>query len=388
MVMKKQNNLFNMIVISLTIVGGLIFGSLLLFPWNQEEAIPVIRASSSPSNPPSSILANQTEKPIEKPTESPTEKTVQQLVEQYRDLKLIDAHNHDASGYEYQGMLETWKRNAVNQVVLFGNVSEPSAILTDGISFNAYQEFPDLIIPFFSGFDMHDKASLKVVRENLEKGYFGLGEIAAASLYSPVLSTVAWKGNDPMDGFLPDIYEICAEYKAPILLHIDPPNGLVIDILEEALDKHPETIFIFAHANAFNSPENIKNLLEKHSNLYADFFAGYTALSPNSANKLEDFIPVIKGFPDRFILSTDSGFGLESEEAAIGAIYQLIDKIDDLVIAQKIAHDNLDSIIQNQPATKTQLEEVRKKSKETGETYELSNLSKVEAGQILWSKNE
>jgi hypothetical protein len=171
--MKKQNNLFNRIVISLIIVGGLIVGSL-LFPWNKEEATPVISSSSIPSDPPSSTLANQIEIPTEKPTdiskESPTEKTVQQLVEQYRDLKLIDAHNHDASGNKYQGMLDTWKLYGINQVVLFGAVSEPTAILTDEISLNAYKENPDLIIPFFSGFDMHDKASLKVVKDNLEKG--------------------------------------------------------------------------------------------------------------------------------------------------------------------------------------------------------------------------
>ncbi|MCY9665996.1 amidohydrolase, partial [Paenibacillus alginolyticus] len=135
---------------------------------------------------------------------------------------------------------------------------------------------------------------------NLEQGYFGLGEIAAASLYSPVVSKVAWKGESPMDGYLPDIFEICAKYKVPILLHIDPPNGMVIDKLEEALDKHPNTIIIFAHANAFNSPENIRKLLEKHPNLYADFYAGFTALNPASTNKLEDFVPVMKQFPDHY----------------------------------------------------------------------------------------
>src|ERR1700730_7937230 len=111
-----------------------------------------------------------------------------------------------------------------------------------------------------------------------------------------------------------------------------------MDKLEEALDKHPNTIIIFGHANAFNSPENIKYLLEKHPNLYADFFAGFTALNPDSRNKLEDFIPVMKQFPDQFMLSTDSGYGIESEEAAIGAIYQLLDKLGDPTLARKIAH--------------------------------------------------
>jgi hypothetical protein len=360
----------------LLLIAIMLTGSIMLGIW---------QFSSNPeknSTPTKTVITLSTLVPVEKSTE----KTIPELVEQYRDLKLIDSHNHDASGSKYLSMQEIWKSNSVNQVVLFGDVSEPSAIMTDQTSWEAYQANPELFIPYFSGFDMHDKSSLDVVRTNLENGYFGLGEIAAASLYSPVVSKVAWKGNSPMDGFLPDIYEICAKYKAPILLHIDPPNGIVIDKLEEALDKHPNTIIILGHANAFNSPENIKYLLERHPNLYADFFAGFTALNPASSNKLDDFIPVMKQFPDQFMLSTDSGYGVESEEAAIGAMYQLLDKLGDLTLARKIAHDNLDSIIRNQPATKTQIEEIHKKAEESGHIYDLSDLSKVEAGKILWSK--
>jgi predicted TIM-barrel fold metal-dependent hydrolase len=186
-----------------------------------------------------------------------------------------------------------------------------------------------------------------------------------------------------MDGFLPQIYEICAEYKAPILLHIDPPNGIVIDKLEEALAAHPNTIFIFAHANAFNSPENVKALLEKHPNLYADFFAGFTAFNPESTNKLKDFIPVMKQFPNQFMLSTDSGFGLQSEETAIEGMYQLIDELGDQELAQKIAYDNLNAIIQKEPATQTQLAAIRKLMKKNGHAYDLTQLIKLEAGKIL-----
>ncbi|QGR00050.1 hypothetical protein EHS13_11790 [Paenibacillus psychroresistens] len=311
------------------------------------------------------------------------EKTLTELVEQYGKLNLSDAHNHDASDSGYLNMVETWKQDSVDRVIIFGDVSESSAMTTDRMAWEAYQGNPDFYIPYFSGFDLHDKSSLQVVRDNLEQGYFGLGEIAAASTNSPVLSMVEWKAEDPMDGFLPQIYDICAEYKAPILLHIDPPNGIVIDKLEEALIAHPDTIFIFAHANAFNSPENIQNLLEKHSNLYADFFAGFTDSNSASSNKLEDFIPVMKQFPNHFMLSTDSGFGLQSEETAIEGMYRLIDLLGDQDLAQKIAYDNLDAIIQKAPATKTQLDAIQKLSKKNGQTYDLKALTKFEAGKIL-----
>lgn len=309
------------------------------------------------------------------------------LSAKYKELGLIDAHNHDASGLKYLGMLRTWKDKGVQQVVMFGDVSEPSAILTDKFAWKAYLKYPNIIIPYFSGFDLHDPESLKVVRNNLEMGFFGLGEVVGASTMSPVVSKVAWKANDPMDGYLPQIYDIIAEYKAPILLHIDPPNGVAVAKLEQALEEHPKTIIIFGHINAYNTPEEIDRLLSKHPNLYADFFAGFSVYNVEGGNNPEQFIPVMKKFPDRFMLSTDSGYGIGSEKIAIDAMYQMLDLLDDPGLARKIAHDNLDAIMKAQPATDTQLELIRKLEQETGKIYHVENLSKAEAGQILAETN-
>lgn len=359
----KRGSKRRAIYISSAIAGGIVLGAWLFFPNEHATQVPAPHQTAVDKKP----------------------MTLKELVAQYKHLKLIDAHNHDASGGAYTRMMDTWKWLAVDRIVLFGDVSEPSAITTDQAAWEAYKQNPGTFVPLLSGFDMHDESSLEVVKRNLEQGYFGLGEIAAASTHSPVLSKVKWKGKDPMDGYLPQIYEICAKYMAPILLHIDPPNGAPIDKLEEALTTHPDTIFIFAHGNAFNSPGNIDKLLGKHKNLYIDFFAGFTLLNPESDNKLEDFIPVMRKYPDRFMLSTDSGFGLSGgEEAAIEAMYRLIDAIGDPTLAKKVAHDNLDAIISGQPATATQLEAIRNKARATGQKYKLDNLSKVEAGRILW----
>ncbi|MDT8974630.1 amidohydrolase family protein [Paenibacillus sp. chi10] len=186
-----------------------------------------------------------------------------------------------------------------------------------------------------------------------------------------------------MDGILPDLYALCAEYKAPILMHIDPPQGIPMLKLEEAAKKYPDTIFIFGHANAYNSPENIRSLLSEHPNVYADFFAGFTAFNPSSAYKLEDFVPIIKEFPDRFLLSTDSGYGLTSEENAIQAMYMLLDAFDDPVLAKKIASGNIERLIRDQPITSTQLAAVRQLENRTGKKYDTVNLSKEDASKLL-----
>lgn len=316
-------------------------------------------------------------------------KSLAELVVEYGDLQLIDAHNHDASGYAYSSMLDTWKQNSVDRIVLFGNVSDPSAIGTDEIAWKAYQEAPDRFIPFFSGINLLDESGIQTVKNNLEKGYFGIGEIAAASTNSPALANVAWKTKHPMDGVLPEIYKLCAEYKAPVLLHIDPPSGEPVSKLEEALENNPDTTFIFAHINAYNSPDNVEYLLKKHPNLYADIFAGFTAFNPESANRLDDFVSVIKKFPDRFLLSTDSGFGLTGgEEKAIEEMYQLIDALDDRRIAQQVAGGNLERLIRMQPATKTQLEALRKANNLPAMEKDLPSLTKEEAGKLLSDRED
>lgn len=307
---------------------------------------------------------------------------VADLVDKYKDVGLIDAHNHDASGMKYLLMRSLWLEYAVKQVVLFGDVSEPSAVLSDSFAWMAYQNSPESIIPYFSGFDLHNPASLDVVKAKLEQGYMGIGEVAAASTASPVVSKVAWKANDPMDGYLPQIYDLAAEYKVPVLLHIDPPSGLPVVKLEQALEEHPDTVIIFAHMNAYNSPAELERLLSAHPNLYADFFAGFSIYN-SAGGDTERFIAVMKKFPDRFMLSTDSGYGLGSEEKAVEAIYKMLEMIDDPVLARKIAHDNIAALIQNQPATSTQLDALLKLEQETGQDYQVETLSKVEAGKIL-----
>ncbi|MHA6531865.1 amidohydrolase family protein [Paenibacillus sp. BAC0078] len=348
------------------------------YPSNdQTEKAEVVKETAAPSPKIVETVAEPSENPVEEET------PLADLVAEYKGLQLIDAHNHGASFYKYRGMLNTWKENGVHQVVLFGNSSEPAAIDTDETTWNAYQQYPELIIPYFSGFDLHDKGSLEVVKSNLEKGYFGLGEVAGASTASPAMSKVAWKANDPMDGYLPQIYDLIAAYKAPILMHIDPPNGMPVEKLEEALTKHPDTIIIFAHINAYNTPEEVDRLLGKYPNLYADFFAGFSVYNPDSGKHPELYIPVMKKYPDRFMLSTDSGYGIGGEEQAIDAMYRMIELLDDPAIARKIAHDNLAAIIEAQPATETQLKAIRKLERQTGKSYDEAKLSKAAAGKIL-----
>ncbi|SMF64462.1 Predicted metal-dependent hydrolase of the TIM-barrel fold [Paenibacillus uliginis N3/975] len=299
-------------------------------------------------------------------TSKDTSSDVQEL---YRDITLIDIHNHDASN---PNAVKTWTDYGIDRIVLFGSISEPSAKVTDQLAWDHYRKNPSHVYPSFAGFPVYDEEGLSVVKENLEQGYLNIGEIAAASTYSPIVSKLEWKSEHPNDGYLPKIYELAATYRVPVLLHIDPPNGPPIEHLKQALEQHPDTTFIFGHANAYNMPENIKPLLEKYPNLYIDFFAGFTAYSPDSKHKLEDYVPLMEQYPDRFMLSTDSGYGLNASHAA-HALYEIIDLLTPET-AQKAAYQNYERLIELQPPTDTQIAKIKELSAKLGEkkTYRLN----------------
>ncbi|MCR8658708.1 amidohydrolase family protein [Paenibacillus endoradicis] len=301
-----------------------------------------------------------------------------ELHEIYYDLTVIDIHNHDAVN---QNAVNKWKQFGIDRIVLFGNISEPSAQTTDQLAWIQYQKDPSHIYPSFAGFPIYEEEGLSIVKEKLEQGYLNIGEVAAASIYSPVVSKLEWKAEHPNDGNLPQIYDLAAKYHTPILLHIDPPNGTPIMYLEEALEQHPDTIIIFGHANAYNSPSNIETLLAKHPNLYIDFFAGFTAYNNESTNTLEDFVPLIEQYPDKFMISTDSGYGLSTEQAA-NALYEIIDLLSPET-ALKVAYQNYERLVELEPPTDYQIETIKELSTSL-EKFETYHLNKRMANELIF----
>lgn len=285
-----------------------------------------------------------TETPAQAPSEpepTPTEPTAEELVAKWKHLGWIDAHYHGSVMFAAPGREAVVRKTyGVESTVLFGEVSESFAIVHDDFSLKTSGEHPGEYYPFFSGIDLHDPKGVDAARERFEQGFYGMGEIAAASTYSPAVSNKEWKAADPMDGILPDLYALCAEMKAPILLHIDPPSGYPISKLEEALTAYPDTTFLFGHGNAYNSASGLRPLLERYPNLIVDVFAGFELYNPDGRGSFDEFVPLIEQYPDRFVVSTDSGYDIGYEKALEGA-YRLFEAIGDEETNRKIARDNL-----------------------------------------------
>ncbi|WP_341679073.1 amidohydrolase family protein [Niveibacterium sp. SC-1] len=255
------------------------------------------------------------------------------------DIAFVDVHNHDAIGARYLAAMPLWDRFRVRKVVLFGNVSEPAAQDTDDIALQAARDFPDRIVPFVAGVNIYSRKGLDYVRKQFAAGAQGVGEIAARSEYSPALAHVPWKGKHLTDGQLPQLYELCAQYKRPVLLHIDPPTGGLEDVAKD----FPRTTFIFGHGNAYASPDTLERVLRETRNVYIDFFAGFTAFNPDSTYSLDDYLPLIRAYPERFLVSSDSGYGVGYENAYV-AIRRLLNLLD-RETAEKIAYRNFDALM-------------------------------------------
>ncbi|CAG7658683.1 hypothetical protein ACFQI7_36110 [Paenibacillus allorhizosphaerae] len=106
-----------------------------------------------------------------------------ELFEVYRDLTVIDIHNHDAGN---PNAIEKWGKYGIDRIVLFGDISEPSAQITDQLSWQQYRREPSHVYPSFAGFPIYEDEGLTIVRDKLEQGYLNIGEIAAASTNSPL----------------------------------------------------------------------------------------------------------------------------------------------------------------------------------------------------------
>jgi len=137
------------------------------------------------------------------------------------------------------------------------------------------------------------------------------------------------------DSRLDPIWEKCAELKMPVNIHVGEPqwfyepmdstnDGLmnalewrldnqkgilnlqeVVKTLENAVAKHPNTIFIACHLANFNHDlEALGRLFDNYSNFYADFSARYAENAPVPRYTSKFF----KKYQDRLLYGTDMGF--------------------------------------------------------------------------------
>lgn len=245
---------------------------------------------------------------------------------------VIDLHAHAYARTESE---------VAERVAIMDEVGiERSVVLTGATGenfdeiFELYSKYPDRFFMYvglnYDGYEEDDWADNMVeeLRRVAELGAVGIGETHDKG---PGLAP----GMHPDDPRMDPIYEAAAELGLTVNLHVAEPiwmyeamdstnDGLtraytwrvqnqdqivghdgMIEILDNTLERHPNTTFVAAHlANTSNDFSLLADLFDKHENLYGDMsarFGEFSTIPRATAAFFEEY-------QDRIVYGTDYGF--------------------------------------------------------------------------------
>ncbi len=251
---------------------------------------------------------------------------------------VIDMHSHPYA--ESVADVDQWVKNmdavGIQKTIL---LSHAIGAKFDSL-YAVYSKYPDRF-ELWCGFDYtgYDKpgygpAAVAELERCYKIGARGVGELGdkGKGLFYCTPKAYGMHLDDPrMDPLL----EKCAELGMPVNIHVADPiwmyepmdstnDGLMnaydwrldnqpgivghdgmVDILENAVKRHPKTTFVACHfANCSNDLNKLGALLDKYPNLYADISARYAETAP-----IPRFTKAFyQKYQDRLLYGTDMGF--------------------------------------------------------------------------------
>jgi predicted TIM-barrel fold metal-dependent hydrolase len=249
---------------------------------------------------------------------------------------VIDFHSHAYVTSEKE--LDKW----VQTMDSFG--IEKTIILTEsyGREFDSlvtfFSKYPTRFILFcglnYTGYDKpgFGPAAIKELKRCVERGAKGIGELGDKGKGLFYCKPPAW-GMHIDDARMDALLEECAKLNLPVVIHVGEPqwfyepmdstnDGLMnsynwrldnqkgiltldeeLKTLENAVIKHPKTIFVACHfGNQVTDLAKLGNLFDKYSNLYADIAArlGEVAAVPKYARAF------MEKYNEKLLFGTDN----------------------------------------------------------------------------------
>lgn len=220
---------------------------------------------------------------------------------------LVNAHMHGEMGIPVGAQIAELDRAGVGRTVLLLRSPDAAA---------AYASHPDRIMPFLQEMrrDQGGTEIISVSSQALATGlYYGIGEVGLRHFQTPGRPRADIPGdNDGMKA----ICDAAASRGMPVTVHLDI---MYVDELERLLQYNRMCMVIWAHVGSVPPqygprivPADIKLLLARHPNLYADL----SCLSPNpncrrwslldAAGRLDPaWKDLFESYPDRFFHAVD-----------------------------------------------------------------------------------
>ncbi len=219
------------------------------------------------------------------------------------------------------------------------------------------------LAPFISGFNPNDKHATRHVEAMLELYpglWAGIGEVFTRhdDLTAMIEGETPRANNEAMHR----IYRLAAKHELPVLLHsnltsVRESEPIYLPELEEALQAHPRTRFLWAHAGTSAEihraqgriPELrgiVEDLLDRHDNLWVDL--SWSVLDAYildaEGRPREAWLDLLRRHPDRFVIGSDvvGRFGkLQSKMQEFDVVLDALPKD----AAEKIAHGNVAALL-------------------------------------------
>ncbi|MFY2763863.1 amidohydrolase family protein [Arenimonas sp. MALMAid1274] len=217
--------------------------------------------------------------------------------------------------------------------------------------------------PFLSGFNPADKNATTHI-EGMIRLYPGLwqgiGEVLTRhdDLTALIQGDVPRANNEAMMR----VYALAAKHDLPVLLHsnltsVREREPLYLEELQQALSRHPDTRFIWAHAGTSAEihrtqgeldflHETLSRLLREHENLWIDL--SWTVLEPYLLDKDgkpdAEWLALVGKYPTRFLLGSDHVGHFDGAADKLEAFTPFLDALPEDV-AQGLAHRNLQGVL-------------------------------------------
>jgi len=172
---------------------------------------------------------------------------------------------------------------------------------------------PDRVVPLWSPYRRprdwstwaYDRDVLIRARQALESGsYRGIGELHLIGDFAP-----HWRS-----AVIGGLARMAAEFNVPVLVHTEFSQP---DYMNGLCRAHPETRFLWAHAGALLTPQQVSGVMTDCANVWAEFSARdpwrfiNNPIADQNHVLLQGWQELIAAFPGRFMVGSDPVWPVE-----------------------------------------------------------------------------
>lgn len=173
---------------------------------------------------------------------------------------------------------------------------------------------PERIVPVWSPYRTpgdwsvwaHDKGVLERARQAMEAGtYQGIGELHLIGGFAP-----HWRS--PV---IAGLAQIAEEFNVPLLMHTEISRS---DYMIGLCEAYPDVRFLWAHAGALLTPEQVSTVMTRCPNVWAEFSARdpwrfvNNPITDRNTTLLPEWRELIEAFPDRIMVGSDPVWPVEN----------------------------------------------------------------------------